>query len=181
MNGEIWKLPTVMVRLIHEEGGKADDHVRFRIGDQHPSYWRHLRNLPKPVLQTREMRYAEGTVAHPRTHSPPGPQDSTSAPGFHSRPYLLPLLFPTSHKVYAWAKQGPTALQSLTGSAKSYGWVCLSTGQGQEPSITLRHIIKLHLKKETVEYQVFYRTASNDSQSGVPGPMKVPMTFSVGP
>lgn len=48
MNNRIWELPigSVMVGLIHEEVGRKEDRVRFRIRDQHLSHWRILGNLP---------------------------------------------------------------------------------------------------------------------------------------
>lgn len=128
---------SVMVGLIHEEEGKKGDHVRFRIRDQHLSHWRILGNLPTLALQTREMRSAEGQACT-RTHSPLRVQDSSSAPAFHSGSLPLPLLLTTSHNLCGQIRhmqQGLPALQGSKGSAKFYWWVCLSTGQGQIPSI----------------------------------------------
>ena len=70
MNNRIWELPigSVMDGLIHEEVGRKEDHVRFRIRDQHLSHWRILGNLPTLALQTRETRSAEGQACT-RTHS----------------------------------------------------------------------------------------------------------------
>lgn len=184
MNNRIWELPigSVMDGLIHEEVGRKEDHVRFRIRDQHLSHWRILGNLPTLALQTRETRSAEGQACT-RTHSPLRVQDSSSAPAFHSGSLPLPLLLTTSHNLcghIGHTQQGLPALQGSKGSARFYWWVCLSTGRGQIPSITLRHTVKFNWKKETTEYQGFHMIALNSSQNAVPGPMEVPMAILVG-
>lgn len=176
----------VMVSLIHEEGGRTGDHIRFRIRDQHLSHWRNLGYLPKLILQTGKQGLLKGQWLARGHTSLPDLRIQAQLLLSTQYPYVHPLLLTTSYnlcgqKLTMNSKDPQLYKASLVAGGPRQCWqVCLSTGQGQVPSITLRHAVKLNLKKETTEYQDFHMIAPNSSQNGVLGAMEVPMALSVG-